>query len=121
MVLSMAAAYPGTNIELTFYFMLTRRKPLLVYLCTQNSDYSGTLIVYANSFLATLNVRDHLRELGHGGIITTSNFVQTRTTATVHRTVSHEMDDFPRQKGTQNVSSTISYSISQILNISHVR
>ncbi|KAJ3865966.1 hypothetical protein EV359DRAFT_62706 [Lentinula novae-zelandiae] len=94
MVLSMAAAYPGTNIELTFYFMLTRR----------------TLIVYANSFLATLNVRDHLRELGHGGIITTSNFVQTRTTATVHRTVSHEMDDFPRQKGTQN-----------ILNISHVR
>ncbi|KAJ3933756.1 MAG: hypothetical protein NXY57DRAFT_997373 [Lentinula lateritia] len=82
MVLSMAAAYPGTNIELTFYFMLTR--------------------LYANSFLATLNVRDHLRELGHGGIITTSNFVQTRTTATVHRTVSHEMDDFPRQKGTQN-------------------
>ncbi|KAH7878519.1 uncharacterized protein C8R40DRAFT_770009 [Lentinula edodes] len=82
MVLSMAAAYPGTNIELTFYFMLTR--------------------LYANSFLATLNVRDHLRELGHGGIITTSNFVQTRTTAAVHRTVSHEMDDFPRQKGTQN-------------------
>ncbi|KAJ3810178.1 hypothetical protein F5876DRAFT_77013 [Lentinula aff. lateritia] len=82
MVLSMAAAYPGTNIELTFYFMLTR--------------------LYANSFLATLNVRDHLRELGHGGIITTSNFVQTRTTAAVHRTVSHEMDDFPRHKGTQN-------------------
>ncbi|KAJ4000676.1 hypothetical protein F5050DRAFT_1729097 [Lentinula boryana] len=78
MVLSMAGGYPGTNIELTFYFMLTR--------------------LYANSFLATLNVRDHLRELGHtgGGIITTSNFVQTRTTAGA--THSHEMDDFPRQK-----------------------
>ncbi|KAJ4473175.1 hypothetical protein J3R30DRAFT_3515359 [Lentinula aciculospora] len=87
MVLSMAGAYPGTNIELTFYFMLTR--------------------LYANSFLATLNVRDHLRELSHttGGIITTSNFVQTRTAAgaAAHRSVfSHEMDDFPRQKGTEN-------------------
>ncbi|KAJ3760873.1 hypothetical protein EV360DRAFT_80756 [Lentinula raphanica] len=83
MVLSMAGAYPGTNIELTFYFMLTR--------------------LYANSFLATLNVRDHMRELSNvtGGIITTSNFVHTRTTAgaDVH---SHELDDFPRQKGTQN-------------------
>ncbi|KAF9077354.1 hypothetical protein BDP27DRAFT_1509831 [Rhodocollybia butyracea] len=78
MVLSMAGAYSGTNIELTFYFMLTR--------------------LYSNSFLATLNVRDRLRErVASDGIITTSNFLN-RTAAAVPVS-SHELDNFPRQKG----------------------
>ncbi|KAF5386532.1 hypothetical protein D9757_005914 [Collybiopsis confluens] len=84
MVLSMAGAYPGTNIELTFYFMLTR--------------------LYSNSFLATLNVREHLRERTHsgGGIITSSNFLKSRPANVPSR--GHEMDDFPHQKGTPSLS-----------------
>ncbi|KIK68743.1 hypothetical protein GYMLUDRAFT_36238 [Collybiopsis luxurians FD-317 M1] len=82
MVLSMAGAYPGTNIELTFYFMLTR--------------------LYSNSFMATLNVRDHLRESKHGtsGIITSSNFLNRTTNhVNVANAATHELEDFPHQKG----------------------
>ncbi|KAE9396729.1 hypothetical protein BT96DRAFT_1021236 [Gymnopus androsaceus JB14] len=97
MVLSMAGAFPGTNIELTFYFMLTR--------------------LYANSFLATLNVRDHLRENAHtsggGGIITTSNFVQPRTGPSVQRS-SHELDDFPRSKYGDHEDTVISVKVDRI-------
>ncbi|KAJ3796157.1 hypothetical protein GGU11DRAFT_156191 [Lentinula aff. detonsa] len=80
-VLAMAAAYPGTNIEVTFYFILAR--------------------LYSNSFLATLNVRDHMRDRSHsGGVITTSDFqVHPRTNhSAVLTTASHELDNFPRQK-----------------------
>jgi len=86
LVLSMAGAFPGTNIEIPPYFMLTR--------------------IYANSFLATLNVRDHLREGAHSssGIITTSNFIQPRTGPSVQNST-HELDNFPRSKDTQNFTS----------------
>ncbi|KAJ3991484.1 hypothetical protein F5050DRAFT_1812489 [Lentinula boryana] len=80
-VLAMAAAYPGTNIEVTFYFILAR--------------------LYSNSFLATLNVRDHMRDRSHsGGVITTSDFqVHPRTNhSAVLTTASHELENFPRQK-----------------------
>ncbi|KAJ3929074.1 MAG: hypothetical protein NXY57DRAFT_452488 [Lentinula lateritia] len=81
-VLSMASAYPGTNIEVTFYFILAR--------------------LYANSFLATLNVRDHMRDRSHsGGVITTSDFQvhpRTNNSAMQLTNVSHELDNFPRQK-----------------------
>ncbi|KAJ4483029.1 hypothetical protein C8J55DRAFT_488548 [Lentinula edodes] len=81
-VLSMASAYPGTNIEVTFYFILAR--------------------LYANSFLATLNVRDHMRDRSHsGGVITTSDFQvhpRTNNSAMQLTNASHELDDFPRQK-----------------------
>ncbi|KAJ3805567.1 hypothetical protein F5876DRAFT_69682 [Lentinula aff. lateritia] len=81
-VLSMASAYPGTNIEVTFYFILAR--------------------LYANSFLATLNVRDHMRDRSHsGGVITTSDFQvhpRTNNSAMQLTNASHELDNFPRQK-----------------------
>ncbi|KAJ3859160.1 hypothetical protein EV359DRAFT_68402 [Lentinula novae-zelandiae] len=81
-VLSMASAYPGTNIEVTFYFVLAR--------------------LYANSFLATLNVRDHMRDRSHsGGVITTSDFQvhpRTNNSAMQLTNASHELDNFPRQK-----------------------
>ncbi|KAE9404416.1 hypothetical protein BT96DRAFT_989465 [Gymnopus androsaceus JB14] len=82
-VLSITASLPNTNIELAFYFLLTR--------------------LYSNSFLATLNSRDHLRDRnysGSNGVITTSNFIQTRTGtgAALQPGSSHELDDFPHRK-----------------------
>lgn len=68
---------------------------------------TDALIVYANSFLATLNVRDHMRDRSHsGGVITTSDFQvhpRTNNSAMQLTNVSHELDNFPRQK-TQIVS-----------------
>ncbi|KAF8831026.1 hypothetical protein HHX47_DHR1000256 [Lentinula edodes] len=58
--------------------------------------------VYANSFLATLNVRDHMRDRSHsGGVITTSDFQvhpRTNNSAMQLTNASHELDNFPRQK-----------------------
>ncbi|KAE9396731.1 hypothetical protein BT96DRAFT_1021237 [Gymnopus androsaceus JB14] len=91
MVLSMAGAYPGTNIELTFYFMLTR--------------------LYANSFLATLNVRDHLRESSYAkGVISASNFVQPRIGP------SYEMKDFPSSNFSGQEDTVISVKVDRITN-----
>ncbi|KAJ3756315.1 hypothetical protein EV360DRAFT_85072 [Lentinula raphanica] len=102
-VLATAAAYPGTNIEVLFYFILAR--------------------LYSNSFLATLNVRDHMRNRGHsGGVITTSDFqVHPRTnhSAAQLTTTSHEMDNFPRQKtqmddGSAELETVISVKVDRI-------
>ncbi|KAJ4487659.1 hypothetical protein J3R30DRAFT_3695254 [Lentinula aciculospora] len=82
LVLAMASAYPGTNIEVLFYFILAR--------------------LYSNSFLGTLNVRDHMRDRSHsGGIITTSDFQvrpHVNNSAMQLTDASHELDNFPRQK-----------------------
>ncbi|KAL1733755.1 hypothetical protein EV714DRAFT_245982 [Schizophyllum commune] len=60
MVLSMAVAFPGRQIMMAFYFMLTK--------------------VYTNSLLGTLNVRDHLREASERAKwISTASFMFTRT------------------------------------------
>ncbi|KAL1702581.1 hypothetical protein EV121DRAFT_261886 [Schizophyllum commune] len=60
MVLSMAVAFPGKQIMMAFYFMLTK--------------------VYTNSLLGTLNVRDHLREASERAKwISTASFMFTRT------------------------------------------
>ncbi|TRM64870.1 hypothetical protein BD626DRAFT_490179 [Schizophyllum amplum] len=59
-VLSMAVAFPGQQIMMAFYFMLTK--------------------VYTNSFLGTLNVRDHLREASERAKwISTASFMFTRS------------------------------------------
>lgn len=107
LVLSMAGAFPGTNIEIPPYFMLTRSK-ISCFIMTPRSNSSR--LVYANSFLATLNVRDHLREGAHSssGIITTSNFIQPRTGPSVQNST-HELDNFPRSKDTQNVGPLLSF------------
>ncbi|KAL1744716.1 hypothetical protein HDZ31DRAFT_63854 [Schizophyllum fasciatum] len=60
MVLSMAVAFPGRQVMMAFYFMLTK--------------------VYTNSLLGTLNVRDHLREASERAKwISTASFMFTRT------------------------------------------
>lgn len=80
------------------------------FIKTRSSD--SHRLVYTNSFLATLNVRDHLREGTHSssGIITTSNFIQPRTGPAVQNST-HELDDFPRSKDPQNVGSLLSFVI----------
>jgi hypothetical protein len=102
MVLSMAVAFPGRQIMMAFYFMLTKGRapslrrlkssltflrlflhtaPLLlsIYPFLQSPN-APTLPVYTNSLLGTLNVRDHLREASERAKwISTASFMFTRT------------------------------------------
>ncbi|KAF5388942.1 hypothetical protein D9757_005159 [Collybiopsis confluens] len=87
LVLTMAAIYPGTNIELPFYFALPR--------------------LYTNSILATLNVRDHLMERQSGPSWFTSGDFESSSSPHFRRAeMTIEQDSTIELQDLENLSST---------------
>ncbi|KAK1232689.1 hypothetical protein PQX77_004165, partial [Marasmius sp. AFHP31] len=90
LVLITAVSLPGTQYVLLFYLMLTR--------------------MYANSLLATLNVRDAIRANASGGAVMNSSFTHPQYSshpAATNATEAIRLDDLKREADAEHQDITI--------------
>ncbi|KAJ8084094.1 hypothetical protein PM082_002861 [Marasmius tenuissimus] len=90
LVLITAVSLPGTQYVLLFYLMLTR--------------------MYANSLLATLNVRDAIRANASSGAVMNSSFTHPQYSshpAATHASDTIRLDDLKRQADVEHQDMTI--------------